>query len=68
MVYLLPYHSAEHELPDYLVRLLMQLHAHYHYIVEQIVELEAELKHTITTDDTALRLMVIPGVGLITAS
>ncbi len=59
---------VEHELPDYLVRLLMQLHAHYHYIVERIVELESELKHTITTDDTAQRLMTIPGVGLITAS
>ncbi|PQQ34501.1 IS110 family transposase [Photorhabdus laumondii] len=59
---------AEHELPDYLVRLLMQLHAHYHYIVEQIAGLEAELKHTITTDDTAQRLMTIPGVGPITAS
>ncbi|PQQ35994.1 IS110 family transposase [Photorhabdus laumondii] len=59
---------AEHGLPDYLVQLLMQLHAHYHYIVEQIVGLEAELKHTITTDDTAQRLMTIPGVGPITAS
>ncbi|ERT13682.1 IS110 family transposase [Photorhabdus temperata] len=59
---------AEHELPDYLVRLLMQLHAYYHYVVEQIVELESELKHTIATDDTAQRLMTIPGVGLITAS
>ncbi len=59
---------TEHELPDYLIRLLMQLHAHYRYIVERIVELESELKHTIATDDTALRLMTIPGVGLITAS
>ncbi len=46
----------------------MQLHAHYHYIVEQIVELESELKHTITTDDTTQRFMTLPGVGLITAS
>ncbi|MDE9538540.1 IS110 family transposase [Xenorhabdus bovienii] len=59
---------AEHKLPDYLVRLLMKLHAHYHYIIEQIAELESELKHTITTDDTAQRLMTIPGIGLITAS
>ncbi|CDL81239.1 transposase [Xenorhabdus szentirmaii] len=59
---------AKHKLPDYLVRLLMQLHAHYHYIVERIVELESGLKHTITTDDTAQRLMTIPGIGLITAS
>lgn len=43
---------AEHKLPDYLVRLLMKLQAHYHYIIEQIAELESELKHTITTDDT----------------
>ncbi len=35
---------AEHELPDYLLRLLMRLHAHYLYLVEQIAELEVELK------------------------
>ncbi|CEK23437.1 transposase (fragment) [Xenorhabdus nematophila AN6/1] len=29
---------AEHEVPDYPGRLLMKLHAHYRYLVEQITE------------------------------
>ncbi|MEQ2024347.1 IS110 family transposase [Xenorhabdus szentirmaii] len=59
---------AEHELPDYLLRLLMRLHAHYLYLVGQISELEAELKQTVVIDDVAQRLRTIPGIGLITAS
>lgn len=55
---------AKHELPDYLLRLLIRLHAHYLYLVEQIAGLAAELKQTITTDDATQRLMLIPGVGL----
>ncbi|EFV3692274.1 IS110 family transposase, partial [Salmonella enterica] len=56
------------EIPEYLSRLLMRLHAHYLYLVEQITELELELNQSIKTDDTAQRIMTIPGVGPITAS
>lgn len=59
---------VEHEIPEYLSRLLMKLHAHYLYLVEQITELESELNQSIKTDDTAQRIMTIPGVGPITAS
>ncbi|HBD8361304.1 TPA: IS110 family transposase [Escherichia coli] len=57
---------AEHEIPEYLSRLLMKLHAHY--LIEQITELESELNQSIKADATAQRIMTIPGVGLITAS
>ncbi|HIB5861999.1 TPA: IS110 family transposase [Escherichia coli] len=59
---------AEHEIPEYLGRLLMKLHAHYLYLIEQITELESELNQSIKADATAQRIMTIPGVGLITAS
>ncbi|MBI0309919.1 IS110 family transposase [Escherichia coli] len=59
---------AEHEIPEYLSRLLMKLHAHYLYLIEQITELESELNQSIKADATAQRIMTIPGVGLITAS
>jgi transposase len=59
---------AEHEIPEYLSRLLMKLHSHYLYLVEQITELESELNQSIKSDDTAQRIMTIPGVGPITAS
>lgn len=35
---------AENELPPYLAQLLMCLHAHYLYLVEQITELETALE------------------------
>lgn len=57
---------AEHEIPEYLSRLLMKLHAHYLYLIEQITELESELNQSIKADATAI--MTIPGVGTITAS
>ncbi|EFN5163625.1 IS110 family transposase [Escherichia coli] len=41
---------------------------HYFYLVEQIAELESELSQSINADDTAQRIMTIPGVGPITAS
>ncbi|EMX2915778.1 IS110-like element ISSfl8 family transposase, partial [Shigella flexneri] len=58
---------AEHEIPEYLSRLLVRLHTHYFYLVEQIAELESELSQSINADDTAQRIMTIPGVGPITA-
>ncbi|MEO2228581.1 IS110 family transposase [Escherichia coli] len=59
---------AEHEISEYLSRLLMKLHAHYLYLIEQITELESELNQSIKADATAQRIMTIPGVGPITAS
>ncbi len=59
---------AEHEVPEYLSRLLMKLHAHYLYLIEQITELESELNQSIKADATAQRIMTIPGVGPMTAS
>lgn len=59
---------AEQEIPEYLSRLLMKLHAHYLYLIEQITELESELNRSIKADATAQRIMTIPGVGPITAS
>ncbi|MGL9751812.1 MAG: transposase, partial [Symbiopectobacterium sp.] len=41
---------------------------HYLYLVEQITALESELNQSIKADDTAQRIMTIPGVGPITAS
>ncbi|REF27970.1 transposase [Xenorhabdus cabanillasii] len=58
---------AEHDIPGYLSRLLMKLHAHYLYLVEQITALESELNQSIKSDETAQRIMTIPGVGPITA-
>ncbi|HCO5619618.1 TPA: IS110 family transposase [Escherichia coli] len=59
---------AEHEVPEYLSRLLMKLHAHYLYLIEQITEQESELNQSIKADATAQRIMTIPGVGPMTAS
>ncbi|CNG71842.1 transposase for insertion sequence element IS1328 [Yersinia enterocolitica] len=58
----------EHELPPYLVRLLTRLHQHYGYLCEQIEEIERELKNHLADDETAQRLLTIPGIGTITAS
>ncbi|SIP72036.1 transposase (fragment) [Xenorhabdus innexi] len=54
---------AEHEVPDYLSRLLMTLHAHYLYLVEQITALELELKQSLKADEAAQCIMTVPGVG-----
>lgn len=54
---------AEHGIPEYLSRLLMKLHSHYLYLVEQITTLESELNQSIKADDTAQRIMTIPASG-----
>lgn len=59
---------AEHEIPEYLSRLLMKLHSHYLYLVEQITTLESELNQSIKADDAAQRIMTIPSVGPIICS
>ena len=59
---------ADNELPAYLARLLMRLHAHYLYLTEQITELETELEQELGHDETGQHLQTIPGIGPITAS
>ncbi|EMH6403334.1 IS110 family transposase [Providencia rettgeri] len=59
---------ADNELPPYLTALLIRLHDHYLYLVEQIQEVERELEQTAKQDDTTQRLMTIPSIGPITAS
>ncbi|CQD49436.1 putative IS110 Familly transposase [Yersinia enterocolitica] len=59
---------AENELPPYMAQLLMRLHAHYLYLVEQITELETALEQELSRDETGQRLQTIPGVGPITAN
>ena len=59
---------AANELPPYLAQLLMRLHAHYLYLVEQIIGLEAALEQELSREETGQRLQTIPGVGPITAS
>ncbi len=43
---------AENDLPDYLVQLLLKLHAHYLYLVEQIEDIEKALKQELERDDS----------------
>ncbi|EGM6570100.1 TPA: IS110 family transposase [Salmonella enterica subsp. enterica serovar Bareilly] len=59
---------ADNELPPYLTKLLMRLHDHYLYLVEQIKDIENELEQAAKQDETTQRLMTIPAVGPITAS
>ncbi|CNI75063.1 IS110 family RNA-guided transposase [Yersinia pekkanenii] len=59
---------AENDLPPYLAQLLMRLHAHYLYLIEQITELETALEQELSRDDVGQRLQTIPGIGPITAS
>ncbi|CAM3556160.1 Transposase [Xenorhabdus nematophila] len=47
---------AENELPPYLAQLLMRLHAHYLYLVEQLTELETALEQELKRDETGQRL------------
>ena len=42
---------AKNTLPLYLVGLLMRLHRHYLYLVEQITEVENELEQELANDD-----------------
>ena len=58
---------AEHPLPPLLVSLLLRLSAHYHYLSKQIDELEQSLNASLKQDESAQRLLSIPGVGPITA-
>lgn len=59
---------VENTLPPYLERLLIRLHAHYLYLVEQITEIEAALEQELSRDETGQRLLTIPCIGSITAS
>lgn len=55
-------------LPPYLIRLLQKLREHYEYLIEQIKELESQLKRSLDEDTTGRQLLTIPCVGPLTAS
>ena len=47
---------------------MLKLQQHYHYIVEQIKDLESQLKRKLDEDEVGQRLLSIPRVGTLTAS
>jgi hypothetical protein len=47
---------------------LLKLQQHYHYLVEQIKDLESQLKRKLDEDEVGQRLLSIPCVGTLTAS
>jgi hypothetical protein len=51
-----------------LSQLLLKLQQHYHYLVEQIKDLESQLKRKLDEDEVGQRLLSIPCVGTLTAS
>ncbi len=58
----------DNKLPFYLNQLLLKLQQHYHYLVEQIKDLEAQLKRKLNEDEVGLRVLTIPSVETLTAS
>lgn len=58
----------EGNLPLYLSQLLQKLQQHYHYFIEQIKDLESQLKQKLNEDEVGQRLLTIPCVGILTAS
>ncbi|HGN0870318.1 transposase [Providencia alcalifaciens] len=56
------------EFPPYLESLLQKLREHYDYLLEQIKDLETQLKASLNEDCTGQRLLSIPCVGPLTAS
>jgi transposase len=57
----------DNSLPLYLSQLLLKLQQHYHYLVEQIKDLESQLKRKLDEDEVGQRLLSIPCVGTLTA-
>ncbi|MBO2029740.1 IS110 family transposase [Klebsiella pneumoniae] len=47
---------------------MLKLQQHYHYLVEQIKDLESQLKRKLDEDEVGQRLLSIPCVGTLTAS
>lgn len=58
----------ENKFPPYLARLLQKLREHYDYVLEQIKDLESQLKISLDEDTAGQRLLTIPCVGPLTAS
>ncbi|WP_407125822.1 IS110 family RNA-guided transposase [Citrobacter cronae] len=58
----------DNSLPLYLSQLLLKLQQHYHYLIEQIKDLESQLKRKLDEDEVGQRLLSIPCVGTLTAS
>lgn len=59
---------ADNDLPEYLVNLLKNLHAHYLYINDRINDIEGEIEGHLKSDETGKNLLTIPSIGPITAS
>lgn len=55
-------------LPPSLKQLLQRWQEHYRSLDQQVGELERELRRRVMQDETAQRLLAIPGIGPITAS
>lgn len=47
----------DNSLPLYLSQLLLKLQQHYHYLVEQIKDLESQLKRKLDEDEVGQRLL-----------
>ncbi len=48
----------DHSLPLYLNQLLLKLQQHYHYLMDQIKELEAQLKQLLREDEVGVSLEI----------
>lgn len=59
---------AENGLPHYLTQLVIRLHHHYLYLMEQIKEVDTLLQEQLKQDEIGQRLLTIPSIGPITAS
>lgn len=64
----LPLVLAENPLPSRITTLLMRLSEQLAYLRTQIVSIEKELITQLSVDESAKRLLTIPGIGPITAS
>lgn len=58
----------ENDFPPYLASVLNRLHSQYIYLSGEIDEIDKELKTHLAQDETAQRLLTIPGIGPVTAS
>lgn len=58
----------DNNLPLYFSQLLLKLQQHYHYLIEQIKDLEVQLKLRLNENEVGQRLLTIPCVGTLTAS
>lgn len=60
--------DAQRPLPALLRQALMALYDHYRYLSEQVRALDRQIEQALRTDETAARLLSVPGIGPVTAS